>query len=70
MILEIIKISEAIILGFIALGITILILTFVWWTMLGVKQGIKEALIDLPKIIEEKKAEKLRRKLDNKNYYE
>jgi hypothetical protein len=70
MILEIIKISAAIILGFIALGIITFILTFAWWTIIGVKEGIKEALIDLPKIIEEKKAEKLRRKLDSKNYYE
>jgi hypothetical protein len=70
MILEIIKISSAIILGFIALGIIIFILTFAWWTIIGFTQGIKEALIDIPKIIEEKKAENLRRKLDSKNYYE
>jgi hypothetical protein len=59
MILEIIRISAAIILGFIALGIIIFIFTFAWWTIIGVTEGVKEALRDLPKIIEEKKPRNL-----------
>lgn len=69
MIMEIIKISAAIILGATALGLVIFLLTFAYWIACGFLQGIRETLKDLPKIIEEKKAEKIRRKLDNKNYY-
>jgi hypothetical protein len=69
MIMEIIKISSAIILGFIALGLVVFLLSLVWWIINGFIQGVREGLRDLPKIIEEKKAEKIRRKLDNKNYY-
>jgi len=69
MIMEIIKISAAIILSVTALGIVIFLLTFAYWLASGFIQGVKETLKDLPKIIEERKAERIRRKLDNKNYY-
>lgn len=68
--MEIIKISAAIILSVTALGLVIFVLTFGYWLTCGFIQGFKESLKDLPKIIEENKAEKIRRKLDNKNYYE
>jgi hypothetical protein len=66
MILEIIKISAAIILSIIALGFVIFIFTFCWWLLTGFIEGIQEGLKDIPKIIEEKKAEKIRKKLDKK----
>jgi hypothetical protein len=67
MILEIIKISSAIILGFIALGIIAFIIAFISWTIIGVIQGVKEGIKDVyyengvssfKELLEKKKKEK------------
>ena len=47
MILEIIKISSAIILGTIALGIILFLFYFLWESVDGVFQGIKQGIEEL-----------------------
>jgi hypothetical protein len=65
--LEIIKISAAIILGTLALGIIVFILTFASWLVSGFIQGVKQGLEELyyennvssfKELIEKKKKEK------------
>ena len=67
MILEIIKISSAIILGTIALGIILFLFYFLWELVDGVFQGIKQGIEELylknnvfswKELIEKKKKEK------------
>ena len=67
MIIEIIKISTAFILCFIALGLVIFLLYLVWWIISGLIEGVKQGIEELylennvsswKKLIEKKKKEK------------
>ena len=47
MTIEIIKISSAIILGFIALGLVVFLLYLVWWIISGFIEGVKQGIEEL-----------------------
>jgi len=69
MTIEIIKISSAIILGFIALGLVVFLLSLVWWIISGFIEGVKQGIEELyheagvssfKQYVEKKKKDKLK----------